>query len=882
MLKKFLIHLKTTHLQAMREQKGQSIIIFTFAFLGLIAMLGLALDLGLVYIEKIKVSRTADAAALAAVVELPFEEDAMRRAIEYIRLNGYDVGVDTEVFIRGCIANPANPATGALANYAEGGARSMTATIVVTPAGAITGFLYLPAVQNPPRSTFVIDALSYQPFFTNTAGAIVTKNQDNCSGTANNPASLFGTSNKLRVSGRANVRMNFMQFFGFTQVPVEDQALGENVTNLDVAVVFDVSGSMDFETNCFGCWTRTTTDVIASPYPGNGNKNPILPGPIISSTVCTASPTEITQGSPSYKYLVHEAELYSHDEPLQGWQFERHLPGNSYWVMQRLEVGASGYPVVSTTQRSYMRAHPYITYSQNGINNAPQLQGMSYNLECFSGPNLSGNCWSTRGAAIGQNAPDSVPWLEYDFTPKWSGDTHIWIRAQAGYSGWVQEWNGKAPANNTGANRTMYNDYNKAVFWQVGTGNIQGGTFSNLQETDYTNRSGAISANWRWLKLGSAATTQNVQTTFKLYQGSSAFMVDKIVFTNNSSGSVGSTSPPSVSVFTDNSGRGMDATQGSATREACNICSPNYGQLVAPSQCSCKKNPGDTTVGVFPGGGTGAGCTLVLTNTNQLSTDLFGDQAPLRNAQEAVKNFAMRLDPKFDQIGFVTFSTNAGTTYDKRVKLQCLRWATNHGGASGVAKCYEPSTSPISYTRVLLGLETQDNNGSTNIAEGLMEGLEELGISIPTYNEGVDSTCTKGDVTAPATSNDKHSCDRRGAARKVLVLMTDGSPNENPGCPSSFEWNGTEGAGVNDYDCAMWYALQAYNNNVTVYTIGIGAGANRDLLTAIATGKDPTKGDIYFSDGTGRGGAYYNAATPADLDAIFTKILSNVFVRIIG
>mgnify|MGYP001370543950 FL=1 len=90
-------------------QKGQSLIIITFAFLGLIAMLGLALDLGLVYIEQVRVSRTADAAALAGVVELPFEEEAMRRAIEYIELNGYQVGVDTEVRVRGCIDTASGP-----------------------------------------------------------------------------------------------------------------------------------------------------------------------------------------------------------------------------------------------------------------------------------------------------------------------------------------------------------------------------------------------------------------------------------------------------------------------------------------------------------------------------------------------------------------------------------------------------------------------------------------------------------------------------------------------------------------------------------------------------------------------------------------------------
>jgi len=73
------------------NQKGQSIIILAFAFLGLIAMLGLALDLGLVYIERTRIKRAVDAATLAAVVELPNEENAYLRAIAYLDENGYQL-----------------------------------------------------------------------------------------------------------------------------------------------------------------------------------------------------------------------------------------------------------------------------------------------------------------------------------------------------------------------------------------------------------------------------------------------------------------------------------------------------------------------------------------------------------------------------------------------------------------------------------------------------------------------------------------------------------------------------------------------------------------------------------------------------------------------
>ena len=84
------------------SQEGQSLIILAFIFVGLLAMLGIALDLGLVYIERVKIKRTVDAAALAAATELPSEEDAMLRAIEYISENGYSV-VNSNIYVAGCL-----------------------------------------------------------------------------------------------------------------------------------------------------------------------------------------------------------------------------------------------------------------------------------------------------------------------------------------------------------------------------------------------------------------------------------------------------------------------------------------------------------------------------------------------------------------------------------------------------------------------------------------------------------------------------------------------------------------------------------------------------------------------------------------------------------
>jgi hypothetical protein len=202
-----------------------------------------------------------------------------------------------------------------------------------------------------------------------------------------------------------------------------------------------------------------------------------------------------------------------------------------------------------------------------------------------------------------------------------------------------------------------------------------------------------------------------------------------------------------------------------------------------------------------------------------------------------------------------------------RAKLQCLR--TMNPTPTDAATCYG---------KVLTVVEKQWPNWSTNISEGMREGLEELGLSVGN-NTNVDSTCTSG-------FDDKHACDRGGAARRVLILMTDGSPNTGVNNCSSQTgyadyWAGLVGDGNPFFECAMWYAQQAAEKGVIVYTIGIGGGANDDFLETMATGTDPHGGTPQpaFPGGTGR---YFKAAQPSDLDGIFKIILTSVSVRIIG
>lgn len=1006
MLRKFLLQLKARHLQALQEQKGQSIIIFTFAFIGLIAMLGLALDLGLVYIEKVKVNRTADAAALAAVVELPYEQDTINRAIEFIQLNGYDVGVNTDILIRGCVVSNTtyvdSQGVSHIYNVPGGNAQNVGEPNLINPitrTTLITGATYISATQRPPLATFVVDTGGYQAHNND------TDDDEECA------SSNLGTATKLRVAGRANVNMNFMQFFGFREVPVEDTATAENLTSLDVVVVFDISGSMEDQTICHDCWKRTSYNPN---WPNNGYFNPIpydkrladtAPGGLAAldgvqgipqSALCITYPPEPAVTG-TLKYLTVEAELYS---DLTGdWGLDVRTPGNGFWAIQRGtrsstsnglaensdqynragenviyqssnvcrpnvvgnnanvggidctvgnhnggngdnvcadDAGLANTSVFTSDIRldcsAFIAARPLLTYGQVP-GSIPNLAGAAYNADCFSGSGFSGACWS--GNPFNQNpgleqGPSSVPYVEYDFTPTWSGNTYIWIRAMGGGDE-AYTWAGSSPDQivpdrNAGGTGNNITPWRKVIYWQVDNGNItqrkdnlndnylnspteddtsNSSTHFQLQTTWLANR--AVAGSWRWILLGNTATVSGTQSTLKLYQGSAGYMVDKIVFTNDTRGNTpeeggeitnmnGNTIPEVLRMRVDGTVQtanfnsndsnqdaawrdaiGPRASAGSATREACNPCNPAYGYTVDPNQCSCKLRANDTANGGY---GSGSGCTLVpISQTNQLQeqllTGLYSGLQPIRSAQEAVKKFARKLDPKFDQLGIVAFSTDTPVS-DRRSKLQCLTWATTQLG--NPARCYDPSLgTPVTYTQVISAVEKQWPGGGTNIALGLREGLEELGVGTP-GNPAVSGACTGAEGDA---------CDRRGAARRVIILMTDGSPNANPNnCNGSGGrpdlWDGLLGTEDADFECAMYYAFLASEANVTVYTIGIGAGANRDLLTAMATGTDPRNGETPYTHFVGKGGQYFPAAKPTDLDIIFDQILSNIYVRIVG
>lgn len=93
-------------------------------------------------------------------------------------------------------------------------------------------------------------------------------------------------------------------------------------------------------------------------------------------------------------------------------------------------------------------------------------------------------------------------------------------------------------------------------------------------------------------------------------------------------------------------------------------------------------------------------------------------------------------------------------------------------------------------------------------------------------------------------SDEGHS---RYGARPTIILMTDGQANRRKSgwsMPSGFDWDDWtdyDGDGHADYSTsnsnkkyAFWEATQCIERGITIHTMAVGAGADRDLMEAIA------------------------------------------------
>jgi Flp pilus assembly protein TadG len=752
----------TRRLKESDSESGQSIIILAFAIMGLIALLGLALDLGLLYVQRIRMKRAVDAATLAGVVELPTEEQAMARAIEYLELNGYQVGADVSIEVMGCARTSDTADLSTLQNWSS-------------------PHEYIAATN--PKTTFLLDTYSFQS---------EPRQSGDCQYIPSGSAT--GTANKIAITGTVTVPMSFMRFFGYEEVPAQDSAAAQNITNLDVVVVFDNSGSMEGDTICYKCWSEFSNDIDEYPFPENGYYYPVPWDTLQDENLCSTTSEPYVDGS-NRRYVIMEAELYSRND--SSYYRETRQTGIGYWALQRGTTGSLRSSSIEGDHSAHVAHHPYWTYGQSSPP-AP-LMGRFYTLQ------------------DAQN--NASPRLEYDFVPDWTGDAYIWVRAQGGgsQSYWV---------NPVGS--SYYRDADK-IYWSVdGATPVEKSGVETCNTTyDYAGSS-TCDDRWDWIRLGSVEVTSGSTHVLKIWAGSPGYEIDKIVVTTDDR-----TTASYIDVLEYDSDRGRPATVGSAHSGACDPCNPIFGLSVDPADCTSPYY-------------------LITQPTNRLADDLFSDYEPLRTSQEAVKRFVQRLDPQYDQVGFVGFDTSVSPQHE----LSCLRYAEEVGGDR--RKCYDPiiQNPPISYTTVIETIETQTADGGTDIAEGMRNGLEVLGVNIDNRS-GVDNLCDGSSNSA---------CGRGGSAKRVMILLTDGSPNANPGgaCdddPSLWPYNSDK-----DFDCVMYYARKARQTGTVIFPIGLGNGVEPELLQAVA---DETQG------------TYYYAPSPKDLDAIFDQILANIYVRLI-
>jgi hypothetical protein len=756
--------------RAQREQTGQSLVIIVVAFFALLVIVGLAIDLGLMYIERIQLGRACDAAALAGAQELPMEDLAAQRAMQYLTDNGYDL--------------------------AELG------LTVIGPDNA--GELSHP---RPPgsRGDFIIEAHQYQD------------------------PDFEVPSDKLSVTGTIDVPMSFMVLVGFDSVPVEAHAMAENVLNrLDIAIVYDKSGSMNDDTYCHNCFNEGNP--AANPPPEcygcysriEGLEFPLgdrmyLPVP---NEFCGPQQEIIHNG---YEILVAEAEWFSNSTSVAGGANDYHrqdyVEGTTFWMLQRVRNSqASGHS------------------SQEGDRRGAHLMHLPM-LEDIPGHNDTAN----------------APRLDYNFDLPTAGNWFVWARAQCG------PW----PANAARADGCLLHwGANGSQIGSIGGGSFGGdgavlpsGCYCGTQPCPCRppREGGSRSNQWTWVQLGSVNTGSS-DLQINLWGGGPGFRLDKLLLTRNPEGPGGGsdraplfireTTPDWDDVddlpyqtYELNGRYGGPPDTGGRNGLACDICNAQYG------------------------GNREAGCDKTL-------DDIFDDAQPVRAAKEAAKSFVRRMRARFDQIAFVEYETRASISRE----LNCVWqrgvppveyglgiWDPETGQADNAwTWCYDHRVDPGGYEgapdtsinsgSVIFAVESMQPAVWTNIAEGMELGMDVL-------------EPTGGHFGRPY-------------ALRYMILMTDGVPNRWPGgenaeCHQDPDlWPDESGDENEDKarDCVIYYADQAKAKGVAIFTIGLGMSVDGPLLQAVA---ERTGGD------------YFHARRAEELNAVFDEIANRIFLRLV-
>ncbi|MBN1584560.1 MAG: VWA domain-containing protein, partial [Anaerolineae bacterium] len=447
---------------------------------------------------------------------------------------------------------------------------------------------------------------------------------------------------------------------------------------------------------------------------------------------------------------------------------------------------------------------------------------------------------------------------------------YVWIRAQCGAQ--------YRPGSNVDSCVTHWG-VDAATTWNPSK-------FSSTSSSDFSGRpglsyfeAGSYGNNWDWVRLGSVNLTK-ASHTVNIWGGGSGFRLDKIVLSRNNEGPASARTAadfapefirratptwndvrnqPYQTYYSDKRYGGPADTRG-RTGQACNKCNPLYGQRL-----NVDLN-GSGIVGDYEGEVyedlNRSGRIEPAEICDNVLDDIFDDQEPIRSAQEAAKNFVKRMRAPFEQVGFVAYSTKVEQS-DER-ELNCIETPGRNGTKPSGQGIWDPETGPdnywiwcyderqgpdgysepisrrdpnVTHGSIIGGIEEMTANGYTNIADGMLKGLNILGSTTGHYG--------------------------RPSAVKVMILLTDGVANRYPKeCPGDDLWPD----GGTAEDCVIYFAREAETQGVMVFTISLGNGADKPLMAAVADEAN---------------GAWFHAAKGAELDAIFQEIANRIFLRLV-
>ncbi|RMF05968.1 MAG: VWA domain-containing protein [Chloroflexi bacterium] len=655
--------------------------------------------------------------------------------------------------------------------------------------------------------------------------------------------------------------------------------VSKTVGNLDVVLALDTSGSTEYDTICYGCWERcgdssliTTTECTAAdrykPYPANGKKFP-LPYPPRSGPPNTVQQRMLdlivgddgdgsvwppVPGTPDpltgTNYIIFEAEFYSNNGG-PSWDPGERAAGKGYWAIQRATStdGSSGggFGNPDNGQALAIDGYGYEGTAGTYLNGLVRHHPMTENTD--------GKIFPYGRHYTQTNAEANIsPRLEYDFVPTWGSQTYIHFKGQFYH----------------GANNTLQpNEFFWAIYDAASGKNVYpgpAGSTAVLQawggaENDHWDP--RPDRHWRWFSVntGGAVLTPTRKYTLKIWAGSGGYAFDRMIVTAR------------VNVFSPDNLTHAPATPGTAQRLAADPCNPIFGLSVQPADCTV---------------------SYLLAPVNNLDDPLFGAMQPARGMLEAARSLMTQyLDPHRDQVGLVDFDSDAGQV----AQLECLRAApARRLGANAPAAqsdlyplntldgypaldeytCADPAqaapgTLPISYTAVVRGLEQlYPPGGGTDIADALRRSLHMLGVT--TDNDGAQANNCDwrwatnwwqirqenglGGTDQPwegyPKMNPSGHCGRSSGAHPLIILLTDGTPTDGtPGDNSECTtWGDTNPLPYpafpitnNKYECVMYYADIAAQNNIPICTVGLSSSADPYLLQAVA---DRTGGQFFF------------------------------------